>query len=94
MFVLLPGTSADLPVDRLPSLPWQVVTTTVTGRSVATMHVERGSIVDQRAIDGTGSYSAPFGAAALSCGRVMLWVGGTPPSGGGYSEGVPGDCEP
>jgi hypothetical protein len=92
--VLEPGTDADISSDRLPALPWSVATLTSTGRSVATMDVAPGSVVDQRAIDGTGSYSAPFGAAALSCGRVMLWVGNLEPTGGGYSEGVPGDCNP
>jgi hypothetical protein len=92
--VLEPGTSADVPSSALPALPWEVATRTVTGRSVATMDVAQGSIVDQRAIDGTGSHSAPAGGVALSCGRIMLWVGSTPPSGGAYSEGVPGDCEP
>ncbi len=92
--VLEPGTSADFATGTLPGLPWHVATRTATGRSVATMEVAQGSIVDQRAVDGTGSYSAPFGAAALSCGRVMLWVGAIEPSGGGVSEGVPGDCDP
>lgn len=92
--ILDPGTSADIRPGALPGLPWHVATRTVTGRSVATMEVEPGSIVDQRAIDGTGSYSAPFGGAALSCGRVLLWVGNLEPTGGGYSEGVPGDCDP
>ena len=92
--VLEPGKSVDVGTNGLPALPWDVATRTVTGRPVATMTVTAGSIVDERAIDGTGSYSAPAGGAALSCGRVMLWVGATEPSGGGYSEGVPGDCAP
>jgi hypothetical protein len=92
--VLEPGTEVDISPDRLPKLPWHVATLTPTGRSVATMEVAPGSIVDQRAIDGTGSYSAPDGGATLSCGSVTMYVGTISPSGGGVSEGVPGDCEP
>jgi hypothetical protein len=92
--VLEPGTSVDIPPGALPAMPWAVVVRTASGRVIATMPVAQGSIVDQRAIDGTGSYSAPAGGAALSCGRVTLWAGGIPPSGGGVALGVPGDCEP
>lgn len=92
--VLEPGTSADVQPGELPALPWSVTTRTATGRVVATMDVEPGSVVDDRAIDGTGSYSAPAGGVTLSCGQVRMWVGGTSPIGGGPAEGKPGDCEP
>jgi hypothetical protein len=92
--ILEPGTDADISSDRLPALPWNVATLTSTGRSVATMDVAPGSVVDQRAIDGTGSYSAPAGRITLSCGLVLMCVGNTRPSGGGLAEGVAGDCAP
>jgi hypothetical protein len=91
---LAPGTEASLAPRDLPSLPWSVSTRTSTGRVVATMQVEPGSVVDDRAIDGTGSYSAPAGGVTLSCGQVRMWVGGMQFSGGGPAEGTPGDCEP
>jgi hypothetical protein len=92
--VLEPGRAASIsPVD-LPSLPWSVSTVTSTGRVLAAMQVEPGSVVDERALDGTGSYSAPAGGVGLSCGQIRMWVGGTPPIGGGPAEGTPGDCEP
>jgi hypothetical protein len=90
---LEPGTEANFSPGHLPSLPWSVSTQTSTGRVVATMQVEPGSVVDDRAIDGTGSYSAPAGGVSLSCGQVKMWVGGTQPIGGGPAEGKPGDCE-
>jgi hypothetical protein len=91
---LAPGTEASVVAGDLPSLPWSVSTRTPTGRVVATMQVEPDSVVDDRAIDGTGSYSAPAGGVALSCGQVRMWVGGMEPIGGGPAEGKPGDCEP
>jgi hypothetical protein len=91
---LAPGTVANVVAGDLPSLPWSVSTRTSTGRVVATMQVEPDSVVDDRAIDGTGAYSAPAGGAALSCGQVRMWVGGMEPIGGGPAEGQPGDCEP
>ena len=91
---LAPGTEANVALGDLPSLPWSVSTRTSTGRVVATMQVEPGSVVDDRAIDGTGSYSAPAGGVTLSCGQVRMWVGSMQPIGGGPAEGAPGDCEP
>ena len=93
--VLEPGTHADISPGSLPALPWAVSMRTATGRVVATMPVAQGSIVDDRALDGTGSYSAPAGGATLSCGSVLLYAGSSAPSGGGIpGPGVPGDCEP
>ena len=89
-----PGTEANVVAADLPSLPWSVSTRTSTGRVVATMQVEPDSVVDDQAIDGTGSYSAPAGGAALSCGQIRMWVGGMQPIGGGPAEGQHGDCEP
>ena len=92
--VLEPGTSADIGPGSLPALPWAVVLHTASGRVVTTMPVAQGSVVDERALDGTGSYSAPAGRVTLSCGSVFMYVGDISPSGGGPGVGVPGDCEP
>ena len=78
----------------LPPFPWAVAARTSTGRVLATMAVLDGSIQDHRALDGTGEYSAPAVGVALSCGRIEMYVGDVPPSGGGVALGVPGDYGP
>ena len=91
--VLEPGTHAEVSPGALPALPWAVVLRTASGRIVAKMPVAQGSIVDQRGLDGTGSYSAPVSGVTLSCGSAFMYVG-DPPVGGGLAVGVPGDCDP
>ena len=82
------------PVGSLPPLPWNVEAHTVAGRVVLALAVAKGSIVDERALDGTGSYSAPAGRADLSCGRLDMYPNGEGPLGPIPGTGVPGDCVP
>jgi len=91
---LAPDSMADYPPDRLPARPWAVEARMADGgRVVAAMTVEEGAIQDDRALDGTGSYSSVGSRVTLTCGQVWLWVG-EPSSGGPATEGVPGDCDP
>lgn len=91
--VLEPNTSADYSPSTLPAMPWTVQTTLASGRVLASMRVEEGSIQDHRALDGTGSYQSVGDLEILSCGQVWLWVGERS-SGGPAREGQPGDCGP
>ncbi len=91
--VLEANTQAEYAPSKLPAMPWTVETRMAGGRVLATMRVEQGSIQDQRALDGTGSYSSVGSRVTLSCGQIWLWVG-EPGTGGAYAEGVAGDCDP
>ena len=88
-----PNSMADFPPDKLPPRPWTVEAALDGGRELVSMVVKDGAIQDQRALDGTGSYSSVGSRVTLSCGQIWLWVG-EPGTGGGVSEGQPGDCDP
>ena len=92
--VIEPGNGAMLHAGDMPALPWTVVLTTTAGRTLATLPVAEGSVVDERALDGTGLYSAPFSRTVLTCGELRIQIGDTAFSGGGPAEGVAGDCGP
>jgi hypothetical protein len=89
-----PGGSASIPRADLPALPWTVEGRTRSGRLLAAMAVADGSVLDNRALDGTGEYSAPAAGVGLSCGTFSMYVGDLAPIGGGPTLGRPGDCEP
>jgi hypothetical protein len=89
-----PSSTTRYAESDLPRLPWRVEARTATGRVLVSMDVASGSIVDQRALDGTGSYAAPATGIGLSCGMLEMYVGDVAPSGGGPAIGQPGDCEP
>ena len=90
---LPPDAQRDYPPGRLAALPWAVEATTAGGRRLLTLRVEDGSIKDERALDGTGTYSSVGQRLTLTCGQLWVWVG-EPGTGGPMAEGVPGDCDP
>ena len=92
--VIEPGNGLVIDDSEMPARPWNVELTTAGGRILATLQVAEGSVVDERALDGTGSYSAPMSRTVLSCGTLLIQVGDTQFSGGGPVEGVDGDCGP
>jgi hypothetical protein len=92
--VIEPGNGMMIHSSDMPARPWTVELTTAAGRSLAELAVTEGSVVDERAFDGTGSYSAPAARADLSCGQVRVWVGQVMPGGPVPGPGVPGDCDP
>lgn len=90
-----PGRSVVVASGELPARPWSVAVTTVGGRRIAVLDVAEGSVVDERALDGTGSYSAPFSRTVLSCGEVWIQVGDLAPGGGpNVAPPVADDCQP
>jgi hypothetical protein len=92
--VIEAGDGLEIEDGDLPPRPWTVELTTAAGRSLATLPVAEGSVVDERAPDGTGSYRAPISRTVLSCGTLLIQVGDTAYRGGGLAEGGPGDCGP
>jgi hypothetical protein len=86
--------SGEFPPRSLASLPWSVEARTSSGRVVLTLTVPPGSVVEERHLDGTGSYSAPAARVDLSCGRLDIYPGRTGPLGPMPGPGVPGDCDP
>ncbi len=92
--VIEPGNGLIIHDRELPARPWTVELTTAGGRSLAALPVAEGSVVDERALDGTGSYSAPMSRTVLSCGTLLIQVGDTQSGGGGPVQGVDGDCGP
>ena len=92
--VVEPGNGMQIHDREMPARPWRVEITTAGGRRLATMVVAEGSVVDERASDGTGSYSAPAARADLSCGSIRVWAGTVMPGGPAPGPGVPGDCAP
>ncbi|MEA2518753.1 MAG: hypothetical protein QOF49_833 [Chloroflexota bacterium] len=92
--VILPGNGAIIHAGEMPGLPWRLALTTAGGRTLVTLPVADGSIVDERAADGTGSYSAPATRIDLSCGSIGLYAGDATPRGPAPGPGTPGDCDP
>jgi hypothetical protein len=92
--VIQPANGAIIHAGELPALPWRLELTTASGRTVATLPVADGSVVDERAMDGTGSYSAPATRVDLSCGTIRMSVGSVTPGGPPPGPGTPGDCDP
>ena len=92
--VVEPGNGMMIHSGDMPARPWTVELTTAGGRILATLPVAEGSVVDERALDGTGSYSAPVSRTVLTCGELLIEVGDTAFTGGGPAEGVAGDCAP
>jgi hypothetical protein len=92
--VIEPGNGVEIHDGELPARPWTVELTTAGGRILATLPVAEGSVVDERALDGTGSHSAPISRTVLSCGTLLIQVGDTQFRGGGLADGVAGGCGP
>jgi hypothetical protein len=90
------GPSPTLRATDLPALPWDVEARTASGRVLTSMHVEPGQVWSAQRPDGGGAISGVFGRVDLSCGRVTIWAGDSPPSGPAppASPGKPGDCSP
>lgn len=65
-----------VPTDRLPPLPWSVEARTSSGRVLTTMTVTAREAVQSGAV-----ISIPSTQTDLSCGRLTIWAGDSPPSG-------------
>lgn len=89
-----PGDGMIVHAGEMPALPWTIVVTTTSGRALLTLPVADGSVVDERAMDGTGSYSAPAARVDLSCGTIRVYVGDVMPGGPAPGPGTAGDCDP
>ena len=97
--IFQPGERAD-PIDqsRLPSPPWHVVATTLSGRPLTAYDVKPGDVTRTEYGGGSSGQSGKAMRVDLSCGRIDIWSG--PPMLGpphdlmpGRSY-APGDCDP
>lgn len=87
-----PGDPPQVPASALPALPWSVTATTASGRVLVTMNVSEADAAQSA----SGGHAIPMGRVDLSCGRLTLWAGDSPPSGPfpPSPAGSPGDCAP
>jgi hypothetical protein len=89
------NTGAQIPASGLGPLPWRVDAVTASGRVLVGMEVPAGSVGCTTAPDGGTPCFGRLAVVDLSCGRIVLFVGGPPsipaPMPG---AGEPGDCEP
>jgi len=65
-----------VPAARLPPLPWSVGARTSSGRVLTTLTVAAQDAVQSGAVT-----SIPSTQIDLSCGRLTIWAGDSPPSG-------------
>ncbi len=97
--IFQPGARAD-PIDqsRMPSPPWHVVATTLSGRLLTAYDVKPGDVNRTEYGGGHSGQSGRGSRVDLSCGRVDIWSG--PPMLGPPYGSVPdrvyppGDCDP
>ena len=84
-----------IPASGLGPLPWKVEAVTTSGRVLVELEVQPGSVGCTTAPDGSTPCFGSLSLVDLSCGRIVMYVGGTPsipaPMPG---AGEPGDCEP
>jgi len=80
----------------LPPFPWTVEARSPSGRVLTSMEVEEGSVTATAYPDGHVGTTGTFGRVDLSCGRITVWAGYSPPSGPPPPSpaGSPGDCAP
>jgi hypothetical protein len=90
------GGGAELEFGELPPLPWRVEARSPSGRVLTSMEVHPGDVWRTSGAGGAESFSSTMGRVDLSCGRLTIWAGYTPPSGPapGGNAGKAGDCEP
>lgn len=85
---LPPKAQVDFSAPNLPSLPWVTEVRTVTGRTLLSLTVRSGDIIER-----SNGAMGDLARVDLSCGRIDLWSG--PPAGGpAPGPGAPGDCVP
>ncbi len=86
------------PLDfaSLPALPWAVEARSASGRVLTSMQVAVDSVTATTDSGGNVSTSGAIGRVDLSCGRLTIWAGYSPPSGPvpPSPAGSPGDCVP
>lgn len=89
-----PAQSGERVDADLPPLPWNVEAQSPSGRILTSMRVEYGGVRTETDAEGVVTHTTAFGRVDLSCGRLTIWAGDTPPSGPppGPEAGVPGDC--
>jgi hypothetical protein len=85
---IAPHMGGDLPVAVLPALPWNVTARTSSGRTLVSMVVHAGDVVQQG-----NSQKGDAVRVDLSCGRLDIWAG-PPLLGPAPGPGTPGDCDP
>lgn len=92
-----PGVAMP-PIDfgNLPPLPWSVEARSPTGRVLTMMHVDPGSVSATTVPNSGLATSGTIGRVNLSCGRITIWAGYSPPSAPvpASPAGAPGDCAP
>jgi len=87
------GPLTTLDPAKLPALPWTVEAKSPTGRILTTMTVT----LDDATQSDPNVHRIPSNWVDLSCGRLTIWAGDYPPSGGPVPPspaGSPGDCAP
>jgi hypothetical protein len=87
-----PFTAFSISSAELPALPWNAEIKLRSGRTVLTLPVRAGDVLEAR--DGSGHITQQKGNATrvdLSCGRIDLWSG-PPLAGPPPGPGSPGDC--
>ncbi len=88
MELLAPHAQLDLFAATLPSLPWVAEVRTVTGRTLLSLTVRSGDV-----IEGPNGSTGDGARVDLSCGGIDLWSG-PPLLGPMPGPGTPGDCVP
>ena len=91
-----PGAVAyTFPASALPRLPWAIEARTSSGRTLTSLTVNAGDVLEHE-IPGGFMSKGPWTQAILSCGRldVWSWPGSPPPPPTGSPSGLPGDCTP
>jgi hypothetical protein len=83
-----PGASVEVTADALPSLPWKAEVRLLTGRSLLSLTIRAGDV-----IEGQETLTGDAARIDLSCGRIDLWSG-PPLLGPAPQPGTPGDCDP
>jgi hypothetical protein len=102
LFATYPAGGPLPTVDQasLPALPWVVEAWSPTGRLLLSVHVNREGITPTTAIGFESQvivvHSGVIGILDLSCGRLLVWIGESPPGGPPppASPGHSGDCQP
>jgi hypothetical protein len=87
---------APIEFADLPPFPWTVEARSPSGRVLTTMEVKDGYVTAGTDPNGNLGTSGTMGRVDLSCGRITIWAGYSPPSGPPPPAvaGSPGDCAP